>query len=144
MTDKSTPRKKTGKSSRLGHDPFADISVDTEKDRTVKTDNIEPDTPPEETVSNDKQASLHLPSNFTIAAVEEVRGKMSSLIDMDKPSIDIESAEVESVDTAAIQLLYAFTEKAITSGRTIHWHSYSQKIEDAAKILGINMLTKNN
>jgi len=143
MTKKSTTKRKTNKTSRLGHDPFAGVDIDSEDNENYCSPNIEPDEQPTEMESNDGRAILHLPSHFSIAAVEEVYGHMSSLLEMEKTSIEVETIEVESIDTAALQLLYAFIEQTRISGKNIHWRSRSEKIGEASRMLNINIFTEN-
>ncbi len=143
MTKKSTTKKKTNKTSRLGHDPFADIDINSEDNENDCSPNIASDDQPAEMKSNSEQAVLHLPSHFSIAAVEEVYGHMSSLLEMEKTPIEVETTEVESIDTAALQLLYAFIEQTRMSGKNIHWRSRSKKIDEASRMLNINIFTGN-
>jgi len=143
MTKKPTTKKKTNKPSRLGHDPLQGLEVKPGEDENNHSLNIEQDEQLMEIESDSEQAILHLPSHFSIAAVEEVYGQMSSLLYMKNTSIDVEATGVESIDTAALQLLYAFTERTKMSGKDIHWRSRSEKIDEASRILNINIFSEN-
>ncbi len=143
MTKKSTAKSKTTKPSRLGHDPLGSLNVKSDEDENNLPPNIEQDEQPMEIEPDSNRATLHLPSHFSISAVEEVYTQMSSFLEMTNTSIDVETIEVESIDTAALQLLYAFAEQTRMSGKNIHWCSRSEKIDEASRILNINIFSKN-
>ena len=145
MAKKSTTKKKTSKTSRLGHDPLQNLNIESDEgeDKNDHAMDIEADEQIMKAEPDSEKGILHLPSHFSIAAVEEVYGQMSSLMKMKKTSIEVESTEVESIDTAALQLLYAFAEQSRMSGTDIHWHPRSKKIDEASSILNINILTEN-
>jgi len=152
MTKKSTTKSRMNIKSRLGHDPLEGLKVESDEDPYVQprtTDLVEPleltepDKQPSEMEPDGGKIILHLPSHFSISEVEEVYGQMSSILETGENSIEVETTEVESIDTAAIQLLYAFTEKTRMSGRDIHWHSRSEKIDEASRLLDIDMFSEN-
>jgi len=134
--------KKTSKNknaSRLGHDPLDDLNIDddenlsTEKQKPSQNEHI----PMKE--SAPKTETISLPSRFSIAEVDEIYTQMSSLLAQDTIDIELDGGNVESVDTSALQLLYAFNEKAAMSGKTIHWKSTSEKILESSRLLNINL-----
>ncbi len=145
MTKKSTTKRRTTKASRLGHDPLQILKIESNEDeyKNGHAMDIEADEQIMKAEPDSEKAVLHLPSHFSIAAVEEVYRQMSSLMKMKKTSIEVKSAEVESIDTAALQLLYVFAEQSRMSGTDIHWHSRSKKIDEASSILNISMYTEN-
>lgn len=143
MAKKSTAKKKAKKTSRLGHDPLDDLNADTIEKESDQTQSIEPNEDIIKMESNDTPSTLHLPSRFSIAEVAEVREHMSSIMKQKQTTIEVDAGEVELVDTAAIQLLHAFSEQAKTSGKTLHWQSQSEKIKEASRMLNINISMEN-
>lgn len=136
MTKKTSRKKNPAKPSRLGHDPFSELSVDEEANGEIESRNSKPLT------TDNAPSILQLPSNFTISAVGEVHNKMTSIFDLDKTVIEIDGSQVESVDTAGIQLLHAFENNAMAKDKEIHWTQESEKIATTSKFLDINVQSK--
>ncbi len=139
---KTKSKKKTTRSSRLGHDPFSDV---LEKD--IVNDYIsqkEVSSPPkDEIIKQEKPDLLKLPSNFTIAGVTETYSEIKSLLDSNNNDIEIDPSNLDSIDTAGMQLLYVVSEKLKLSKKTINWTCWSKTIENASDILGIKILNIN-
>ena len=138
MTKKTSRKKIPAKSSRLGHDPFSELSVDEEANVEIESRNLEP------LITDNAPCTLQLPSNFTIAAVGEIHNKMTSIFGLDKTIIEIDGGEVESVDTAGIQLLHAFENNAMAKDKEIYWIQASEKIATTSEFLGINVQSKSS
>jgi len=51
--------------------------------------------------------------------------------------IEIRAEDVESIDTAALQLLISFVNEAKSKGKSIKWESCSDKLEDSSGLLAI-------
>ncbi len=49
----------------------------------------------------------------------------------------INGSKVEHVDTAGVQLLYAFIQTIQQGGGEVHWRGYSEKLSAAIKQLGL-------
>ncbi len=141
MTKKPSATMKSNKTTRLGHDPFADIEPSIEDEEVLQNKNIEADTNPDKQdgEKNDNKETLHLPLRFLIASAEEVYKSMSSFLSSEQNCIEVDPQKTESVDTSAIQLLYAFILQTKIAGKTIRWKSHSKIIDDAANILNINI-----
>jgi len=140
MAKKTTAKKKT---SRLGHDPFDDSVLNDGDNISLSSQEMAKDEEPIETKADDADEILCLPSHFSIAAVEEVHAQMSSILNREQETIEIDAGEVEAVDTAAIQMLYAFIEQTKTSGKTLQWKRQSEKIAQASSMLNINIFDSN-
>ncbi len=137
MVKKTTAKKKN---TRLGHDPFDDPVFEDGGNTFPPSQKIAPDNEQIETEADIAKSNLHLPSHFSIATVEEIHAQMSSILNLEKMSVEIDPSEVESVDTAAIQMLYAFIEQIKVSGKSTHWKIHSEKIAQASSMLNINIL----
>ncbi len=135
MTNKSTK-----KTTRLGHDPLEDIEVTSNENKTSNNQSIETVGKDEQNSNDKNHKELNLPSRFSIATVEEVYKRMSYILSLEQDQIELNPEEIKSVDTSAIQLLYAFTTQAKISGKNIHWKSRSETVDKASRILNINIL----
>ncbi len=135
------PEKKTTKKARLGHDPFADVFGENETETAVSE--AEPETESTTAESTDTQGPLlELPERFTIVCVEELHGQMKELLCSPDEKLQIDSSAVEAVDTAAVQLLYAFHRQARDAGKTLEWKSENDKLARACQ--GLNLPLREN
>jgi ABC-type transporter Mla MlaB component len=58
---------------------------------------------------------------------------------VDSPdTIEMDASLLEHVDTAGMQLLYAFARDARRDGKTLVWHGLNPQIVDAARLLGMS------
>jgi anti-anti-sigma regulatory factor len=55
-----------------------------------------------------------------------------------KQSVTVDAANVERVDTAALQVLTAFFKDAVAQNMVVQWQEPSQALRDAARLLGLN------
>ena len=86
-------------------------------------------------------SEIQLPAHVTINKVQALQEILEQIADdKNKDRVIIHAAEVERVDTAGIQLLYAFVQEARRRGITLEWDHPSEKIAAAAELLG--MLSK--
>lgn len=57
---------------------------------------------------------------------------------IDSPeTIDIDATRLEYVDTAGLQLLYAFARDAHKAGKRIVWHGVRPEVAESARVLGM-------
>ncbi|VAX11650.1 hypothetical protein MNBD_GAMMA25-2104 [hydrothermal vent metagenome] len=139
---KTKPKKKTTRSSRLGHDPFSDaLEKDVVNDYVAQEEVSSPSK--DKIIEQGKPDVLELPSNFTIAGVTEAYSEIKSLLDSSNNEIEIDPSNLDSIDTAGMQLLYAVSEKLKLSKKSINWTCGSKTIENASDILGIKILNIN-
>ncbi len=124
------------KQSLIGVDPLAWLS-DEEK-QSVLNEN----TAPETETSADAQAqtgstyTVTLNSALTIRDVSELMAELTQ-IDDDCNEIIFESAELERVDTAALQLLLGFYLSATHAAKKVIWHKPSEALCHAVEVLGL-------
>lgn len=143
-------RKAKGK---LGHDPLAWISDEDAEEfkdeinennvvnreiEAIESDEVEPvvKKTQEEEIMNE-QTIFKLPPYFSIAQVDSVKKSMQSFLQASGEEIEIESEDVESIDTAALQLLISFIKEVRSKGKSIKWRSISNKIESSIDLLSI-------
>lgn len=153
---KKATKKKVSRKKKdiLGHDPLAWIS-DEDADQlknNIKEDKAvvgeiketEPDAidtvvdeiQEEEIMS--EQTIFELPSYFGIAQVATTYGAMQNFLKNSTEVIEIEAKDVESIDTAALQLLAVFINEAKTKDKTIKWNSCSDKLSNSIELLGMS------
>lgn len=83
-------------------------------------------------------SEIQLPAHLTISKVQSLQEILVKFTDdRNKDHLIIHAAEVERVDTAGIQLLYAFVQEARRRGITLEWDNPSQKLAAAAELLGM-------
>lgn len=81
-------------------------------------------------------AAVCLASNCTVKDAAAIRQSLSAFAD--RPGqVVIDASAVERVDTAIIQLLYAFVRDRLNSDREVHWRTPSVAFLEAARLLGV-------
>ncbi len=140
MTKNTTIKRKTNKTTRLGHDPFEDVGISGVEDEIPKSQDIKPEEQQPEIKADHEREVLCFPSRFSISAVEDVYKQMSSFLSLEQTCIELEAGGIESIDTSAIQLLYAFSTQAKISGKHLRWNSRSEIVDEASRALNINIL----
>lgn len=80
---------------------------------------------------------IDLGTRCTIVKAEELHAQMESLI-QSGVDIEIQSSNVEQIDTAALQLLYSFHQSLMQDNRKMSWPNPSEQVVSTAKLLGID------
>ena len=78
-----------------------------------------------------------LDSRVVIQDVTELKARLTDLMDANE-HIVIDASEVDSIDTAALQLLTAFTGKTAKQDMKLEWREPSASFADKARLLGLN------
>lgn len=157
MSDKSSAntQNKTksakNKVSKLGHDPLSWINdPEIEIENTSNSDEAsslqdrldtnQPNSDEVAAVSEmlEDNTMLDLPSYFGIAQVSTVYEEMQLILALKIDEIEINAADIESIDTAAIQLLIVFVDQATKSGKSIKWLVTTDKFKVAVTTLNLN------
>jgi anti-anti-sigma regulatory factor len=86
-------------------------------------------------VKTDDITSLVLPSVCNISSVSEIHAQMKTFLYSNDDTINIQAGQVDSIDTAALQLLTSFDAMVKAQGKTILWQSSSDKFKEAASQL---------
>ena len=160
-TKKKSATVKKAKSSKLGHDPLSWIdeteaeSLKAQNESKTESENLVEDAVEEVVASEDQEVGeennavvteventeenemFELPLYFGIAQVADVRGQMESLLNSEVDELEIKCEEIESIDTAAIQLLIAFVQDANKKGKSIKWVGQSEKLKSAIDLLNV-------
>ncbi|MDF1583408.1 MAG: STAS domain-containing protein [Methyloprofundus sp.] len=85
-------------------------------------------------------SKIILDATLTINTVQELHGKLVPAL-QDNDSLEIDAANVKSIDTASLQLLVILKQEAFKLGKDIVFDFPSDKFIEAAELLGIdNML----
>jgi len=119
------------------HDEVDNLSVAMENN---VNDNTEKDINKSEEmdeIHRENLDMLDLTSHFGISRVADIYPQMQSLISSSSETLKISGGDIESVDTAALQLLLAFVAEAEKNGKKIEWESCSEKLRSSASLLNI-------
>ena len=81
--------------------------------------------------------NLDLGTKCTIIRAEELHAQMETLLQSEH-DIEIDSSQVEQIDTAALQLLLSFHQALHLAGRQLIWKSPSEQTLASAKLLGLD------
>jgi len=80
--------------------------------------------------------TLCLPTELTIAEVDEYRQRMAAMLDAGK-GIAIDASATTHIDTASLQLFYIFQKALADSGQGIQWVAVSKAFSESAGLLGL-------
>ena len=80
---------------------------------------------------------IDLGTRCTIVKAEELHGQMESLIQSGN-DIEVQSSNVEQIDTSALQLLLSFHQALAKDNRKLAWPSPSEQLISTAKLLGVD------
>lgn len=84
-----------------------------------------------------KPRVLQLAKQCNIQGVADLKLKLAASLTPGKP-VGIDAGEVESVDTAALQLLVAFRRHSEAQSSTVSWVNTSAAFADAARLLDLD------
>ena len=87
----------------------------------------------------DAGAPVTLSANCSIKEVALLREQLSAVLD-DAAPVVIDAGAVERIDTATLQLLFAFVRDRLASDREVSWQKVSPAVTDAARLLGVRDL----
>ena len=80
---------------------------------------------------------IDLGTRCTIVKAEELHSQMENLI-QSGVDVEIQSSEVEQIDTSALQLLFSFHQALAQDNRKVTWPNPSEQVVATAKLLGID------
>jgi ABC-type transporter Mla MlaB component len=84
-------------------------------------------------------AAITLAANCSIKEVAALRAQLRAVVDNGEP-VAIDASAVERIDTATLQLLYAFVRDRLNSDREVTWQGVPAALTDAARLLGVRDL----
>ena len=86
---------------------------------------------------------LTVKGNCLIKELEPLVKSLGELIESDRNSIQLDLSNVESIDTAGIQLLASCRNTALARGKTFSIISMSDSVRDALQITGLHKIFEN-
>ncbi len=79
---------------------------------------------------------LALDETLGLETIESLQAALTKHLSS-RSAIELDAAAVETIDTAAIQLLAAFAGKVEDSGQTIRWLNTPEVVRTSARLLGL-------
>ena len=86
---------------------------------------------------------LTVKGNCLIQELEPLVKSLSELVESDRNSIQLDLSNVESIDTAGIQLLASCRNSALSRGKTFSIPLMSEPVREALQITGLQQIFEN-
>ena len=87
---------------------------------------------------------LTVKGNCLIQELEPLVKSLIEMVESDRTSIQLDLSNVESIDTAGIQLLASCRNSARSRGKTFSIALMSDPVREALQITGLQQIFKNN
>ena len=87
---------------------------------------------------------LTVKGNCLIQELEPLVKSLGELVESDRNSIQIDLSNVESIDTAGIQLLASCRNSALARGKSFSIALMSEPVREALQITGLQQIFENN
>ena len=87
---------------------------------------------------------LTVKGNCLIQELEPLVKSLGELVESDRNSIQIDLSNVESIDTAGIQLLASCRNSALARGKSFSIALMSYPVREALQITGLQQIFENN
>ena len=87
---------------------------------------------------------LTVKGNCLIQELEPLVNSLGELVESDRNSIQIDLSNVESIDTAGIQLLASCRNSALARGKSFSIALMSDPVREALQITGLQQIFENN
>ena len=87
---------------------------------------------------------LTVKGNCLIQELEPLVKSLGELVESDRNSIQIDLSNVESIDTAGIQLLASCRNSALARGKSFSIVLMSDPVREALQITGLQQIFENN
>lgn len=85
------------------------------------------------------ECTVTLESNGSIKEAAALHKTLLAVVQAQGPVL-IDAGAVERVDTATLQLLYAFVRDRVAADREVAWRGVTDELSDAARLLGVRDL----
>ena len=89
------------------------------------------------TASTNKTSRVTLSENLDIAVIGKLKTKLSRAADR-CVDVALHADKIESIDTSALQLLYAFIQCVNANGHAVKWHQPSEALLQSAALSGLS------
>lgn len=133
---KTTKRKRaSAAASRVAVVPKAPES----EPATTATSEAVPEAPPAEAAA--AASMVALPSVCTVKDAAGLKDSLCAVVD-EPSSVTIDVRALERIDTAILQLLYAFVRDRAARNLAVEWLGARPALIDAASLLGVHALLK--
>ena len=86
---------------------------------------------------------LTVKGNCLIQELDPLVKSLGELVESDRNSIQLDLSNVETIDTAGIQLLAACRNTALARGKTFSISSMSDSVRDALQLTGLQEIFEN-
>ena len=86
---------------------------------------------------------ITIKGNCLIQELELLLKSLGEMVESDRNSIQLDLSNVESIDTAGIQLLASCRNTALARGKTFSIISMSDSVRDALQITGLQKIFEN-
>ncbi len=86
---------------------------------------------------------LTVKGNCLIQELDPLVKSLGELVESDRNSIQLDLSNVETIDTAGIQLLASCRNTALARGKTFSITSMSDSVRDALKLTGLQEIFEN-
>tara|TARA_B100001029_G_scaffold170743_1_gene166875 strand:+ start:456 stop:755 length:300 start_codon:yes stop_codon:yes gene_type:complete len=86
---------------------------------------------------------ITIKGNCLIQELELLVKSLGEMVESDRNSIQLDLSNVESIDTAGIQLLASCRNTALARGKTFSIISMSDSVRDALQITGLQKIFEN-
>jgi ABC-type transporter Mla MlaB component len=119
----------------------ADASAPVDAESVVAVAAVSAEDPVQQaaTVKAGGSASVTLGANCSIKEVAALRESLCAVLDAHEP-VSIDASAVERIDTATLQLLYAFVRDRFAADREVVWQGVTGQLSEAARLLGVRDL----
>mgnify|MGYP001165082653 FL=1 len=87
---------------------------------------------------------LTVKGNFLIQELQPFVKSLGDLVESDRNAIQLDLGQVESIDTAGIQLLVSCRNSALARGKTFIITSMSETVREALQISGLRQIFENS
>lgn len=78
-----------------------------------------------------------LPEDVIVDDLASVALQLEAVLIDSPATIEIDATKLEMVDTAGMQVLYAFVRDAHKMGKRVEWHGMPAHVVEAARLLGM-------
>ena len=86
---------------------------------------------------------LTVKGNCLIQELDPLVKSLSEMVESDRNSIQLDLSNVETIDTAGIQLLASCRNTALARGKTFSISSMSDSVRDALQLTGLQEIFEN-
>ena len=91
-----------------------------------------------------KGTSLLIKGNCLIKNLEPLLESLKQMTNSERNKISLDMSQVESIDTAAIQLIAACRRDAIEKGKTFEIFSLKENVKNSFRLTGLVSILSNN